>query len=88
MSTDSQQILAHFDALPPAEQVIVAAAIAQRAQAAQNKPPAGPRPGESAYDVAKRLGLIGMSDDGPPDLSTNPKYMEGFGDDGLDHGVD
>jgi hypothetical protein len=35
---------------------------------------------ESAYDVMKRLGLIGMIKDGPPDLSTNPKYFEGFGE--------
>jgi hypothetical protein len=23
---------------------------------------------------------LGCIDDGPPDLSTNPKYMEGFGE--------
>jgi predicted DNA-binding protein len=34
---------------------------------------------ESAYDVAKRLGLVGCAKGLPPDLSTNPKYMEGFG---------
>ena len=34
---------------------------------------------ESFYDVARRLGFIGSLDGGPPDLSTNPKYMEGFG---------
>lgn len=35
--------------------------------------------GESFYDAAVRLGLIGCVPGGPPDLSTNPKYMEGFG---------
>lgn len=35
--------------------------------------------GESAYDAAIRLGLIGGIKDGPIDLSTNPAHMEGFG---------
>jgi metal-responsive CopG/Arc/MetJ family transcriptional regulator len=35
----------------------------------------------SAYDVAMALGVIGCIKDGPEDLSTNPKYMEGFGRD-------
>ena len=34
---------------------------------------------ESAYDLAKRLGLVGCVKNAPPDLSTNPKYMQGFG---------
>jgi hypothetical protein len=31
----------------------------------------------SAYDLVKHL--IGKQSGGPSDLSTNPKYMEGFG---------
>ncbi len=38
-------------------------------------------PGESAYDIAKRLGIIGSAKGLPADLSTNPKHMEGFGRD-------
>ena len=38
-------------------------------------------PRESAYDLAKRLGIIGSAKGLPTDLSTNPKYMEGFGRD-------
>ncbi len=34
---------------------------------------------ESAYDVAKRLGLIGGVTDAPVDLAANPEHMEGFG---------
>lgn len=34
-------------------------------------------PGMSAYDVAKEF--AGCLEDGTEDLSTNPKYMEGFG---------
>jgi hypothetical protein len=37
---------------------------------------------ESFYDAASRLGLLGCVDGGPPDLSTNPKYLEGFGGNG------
>lgn len=34
----------------------------------------------TCYDLAMRLGVIGVgSDKLPPDLSSNPKYMEGFG---------
>lgn len=36
---------------------------------------------ESCYDAACRAGLIGVIKGGPSDLSTNPKYMEGFGED-------
>ncbi|MBV8487400.1 MAG: ribbon-helix-helix protein, CopG family [Planctomycetaceae bacterium] len=39
------------------------------------------KPRESAYDLAKRLGMIGVYKDAPPDLSTNPEHMEGFGRD-------
>lgn len=35
---------------------------------------------ESALDVAERLGLVGCFE-GLSDLSTNPKHMEGFGED-------
>jgi len=38
-------------------------------------------PRETCLDMAHRLGLIGVYKDAPPDLSTNPKHMEGFGRD-------
>jgi hypothetical protein len=34
---------------------------------------------ESFYDAATRLGFIGCVRGTPPDLSTNPMYMDGFG---------
>jgi hypothetical protein len=34
---------------------------------------------ESVYEALVRLGVLGCVKDAPPDLSTNPKYMEGFG---------
>lgn len=35
--------------------------------------------GETVKDRLEALGILGSSEGGPPDLSTNPKYMEGFG---------
>jgi len=34
---------------------------------------------ESVHAAMLRLGLLGCVTDAPSDLSTNPKYMEGFG---------
>ena len=34
---------------------------------------------KSVYDALNELGIIGSITDGPGDLSTNPKHMEGFG---------
>jgi hypothetical protein len=34
---------------------------------------------ESFFAAASRLGFLGCVEGGPPDLSTNPQYMEGFG---------
>jgi Arc/MetJ-type ribon-helix-helix transcriptional regulator len=42
---------------------------------------AAERPRDSCYDLFKKAGVIGMLKDGPPDLSTNPKYLEGLGRD-------
>jgi hypothetical protein len=36
-------------------------------------------PGETCLDIARRLGIVGMIKDGPPDMSSNPKYLEGMG---------
>lgn len=34
---------------------------------------------ESCYDVAVRTGFLGAARNAPPDLSTNRKYLKGFG---------
>jgi hypothetical protein len=39
-------------------------------------------PTETVQAAMVRLGLLGGVTDGPADLSTNPKYMEGFGSHG------
>ena len=33
----------------------------------------------SAHELGQRLGLFGALEDGPEDLSTNRRYLEGFG---------
>ncbi len=40
-----------------------------------------PEKGQSAYEAAVALGVIGCAKGLPKDLSTNPKYMKGFGED-------
>jgi|MudIll2142460700_1097286.scaffolds.fasta_scaffold452266_2 hypothetical protein len=42
----------------------------------------GSETGKSLYDALNERGMIGSIIDGPGDLSTNPQYMEGFGQDG------
>jgi len=34
---------------------------------------------QTCYDLALELGVIGRAENLPPDLSTNPNYLEGFG---------
>jgi predicted DNA-binding protein len=34
---------------------------------------------ETCFDIAKRMKLIGAAKGLPKDLSTNPRYFEGFG---------
>ncbi|MFO7902836.1 MAG: hypothetical protein R6U98_09260 [Pirellulaceae bacterium] len=38
--------------------------------------------GKSLYDALNERGMIGSIVDGPGDLSTNPRHMEGCGQDG------
>lgn len=37
------------------------------------------KPAPTCLDIARRIGLLGTYKDAPPDLSTNPNHMEGFG---------
>lgn len=37
---------------------------------------------QTLYDALMQRGIIGSITDSPGDLSTNPKYMEGFGEHG------
>ena len=46
------------------------------AETAEKKPPVKPRPGSLHERMQRFCGII---KDGPSDLSTNPKYFDGFG---------
>ena len=35
--------------------------------------------GKSLLDLLEEDGVVGLATDGPDDVATNPKYMEGFG---------
>ena len=50
-------------------------------QALLNQTPPPPSNGKTLGDCMEERGLFGIAS-GPPDLSSNPKYMEGFGEDG------
>jgi hypothetical protein len=49
------------------------AAFEQSISASSSKP-------ESVYEAMVRTGLLGSITDAPADLSTNPAYMDGFGE--------
>ncbi len=56
----------------------------KRVKRARPAAPAAENTEETAYDIARRAGLIGClkgTPRSPTDLSTNPKHMEGFGRD-------
>lgn len=53
---------------------------AERVQREAGSAPASSAAAPTPYEIALREGLIGCIDDTPPDLSTNPAYMEGFGE--------
>jgi len=37
-------------------------------------------PSKTCFDLARRLGILGVGDDAPEDLSTDPQHFEGFGE--------
>ena len=39
----------------------------------------GRTPPEDCLELARRIGFLGIYEDTPSDLSTNPEHMEGFG---------
>lgn len=51
---------------------------------AERKPKSGEQNGatETPYEILSRHGLIGCIEGTPPDLSTNKKYMQGYGQNG------
>jgi predicted DNA-binding antitoxin AbrB/MazE fold protein len=57
------------------DQQLVSVSIEQVASMSQNTSPDGP----TLFEVLDEVGLVGCVKGAPPDLSTNPRFMEGFG---------
>lgn len=74
---DFDDILNRFDKLSPEEREQLLNELEQRQATSTN----GHQDGRSALDGFKERGLLGSITDAPTDWSTNPKYMEGFGQD-------
>ena len=74
---DFDEIAERFDKLCPEERRELLDRLEQRHETAAN----GDQSGRSMLDGFKQRGLIGSITDAPPDWSTNPRYMEGFGQD-------
>jgi len=82
----SQQIHAIYEdgVLKPLEPLNLVEHQHVRVSVSADSPASTPTNGEdeSFFDAASRLGFIGCIKGTPPDLSTNKKYMEGFGKNG------
>ena len=68
-----RDVLAEARRLSLEEQASLVRELSQRPATATNGPP------RSLYEALQSRGLIGCLPDAPADLSTNPRYMEGFG---------
>lgn len=76
MATSFEEVLNDARGLSPEDQQKLVRELTDRPE-----PPASPKEGKprTLYDALSERGIIGSITDAPPDLSTNPKYMEGFG---------
>ena len=72
------EILKRFDKLSRDKREELIDRLEQRQTADANGGP----PGRTLGDAFNERGMVGSIKDAPPDWSSNPKYMEGFGQDG------
>jgi hypothetical protein len=79
LTPDQQAELADLSATAgkPWPVVLHEALAAYRGEGAANQ--SGESDAATFFEAASRLGLIGCLRGGPRDLSSNPAYMEGFG---------
>lgn len=75
------EVLAKAKRLPPDDQRRLIEELSQPADTSADEPKVENGKVRTLYDALEARGLIGFMIDGPSDLSTNPKYMEGFGRD-------
>lgn len=76
MATSFEKVLDDARRLSPEDQERLVRQLRQEQRDADSSPKQKPR---TLFDALNERGIIGSINDAPPDLSTNPKYMEGFG---------
>jgi len=77
MSTDPlDDVLKRAAELTPEQRELLIEKLQQQAAATN-----GTNSGRTLFDAFNDEGMIGSITDAPEDWSTNPKYMEGFGED-------
>ncbi len=76
------EVLSEAKRLPPDDQRRLVEELTRSADKSSDTEASGDNDKvRTLYDALQARGLIGCLTDAPPDLSTNPKYMEGFGRD-------
>jgi hypothetical protein len=75
MATSYERVLQDARSLPPEEQRRLVQELTKSAGRGEEAKV------RTLFDAFSEHGLVGFMTDGPTDLSTNPKYMEGFGQD-------
>lgn len=76
MSTAMSEIIERFESLSSDEQQHVIELLRSKATHSTNDV----HEGRTLFDAFNERGMIGSITDLPADYSTNPKYMEGFGE--------
>lgn len=75
-----EQLTQYVRATGQSESDVVREAIREHLRVTRRRRPSQRRRPESFYDVLVREGILGGGKGMPRDLSTNPKYMQGFGE--------
>jgi hypothetical protein len=76
MSTAMSEIIERFDSLSSDEQQRIIELLKSKSNSAS----VAEKSCRTLFDAFNDRGMIGSITDFPPDYSTNPKYMEGFGE--------
>ena len=76
---DFDEIVKRFDKLSREERAELIERLQQRSIAVGEMMPRRP---ESLFDALNKTGMAGSIKGTPPDWSSNPKYLEGFGKNG------
>jgi len=75
MASEFDEILERFDKLSPEQREKLIDKLEQHQLPTTN----GTSSNQSLLDAFQKRGMVGSIKDAPPDWSSNPKYLEGFG---------